>query len=555
MSLLQEISLGARRRISLVRGVGVLTVGVVFAILGGTTALLLDLRARELTHAQGEVVSLSHILAEQTSRSFDGVNLVLHSVQDRLADGIGQKLELTSPMVHFLLRARASGLPQLASVFIADANGVVLNSSRSSKIRGHSVADQDYFAAWIKGYDHDLFVGTPRRSPIDGRWSLYVSRRLQKPDGSLRGVAVANVDLGYFEALYGSISLDFVSPIFLMLDDGTLLVSQPPDHGDVGRVLGHPGARVKVLKQDGNLKLIEEEGVRTVAYRHVSNFPLLMGVAIGQREALTPWREIAWPIGIGALLVSLAIGLAGHRLALETRREEELTRALRESNQQLRELSTAMETVRENERSRIARELHDELGQKLTGLKLEVGWLIGRLKKTQPDLVAKVEDMKGLLGETIEETRRISTELRPLLLDDLGLAAAAEWLVGNFSKRTGVPVLADLDLGQRPVPSRVATALFRVLQESLTNIMRHAAATEVQVSLRVEHGRLHLRIRDNGRGLVPGQSVPTGGHGLVGMRERIGGLGGTISAGPVEGGGFLVEVTLPVQEERSDEEA
>ncbi len=555
LNLLQEISIGARRRFSLVRGVGVLTVGVVLAILGGTTALLWDLRVREIAHARSEVVSLSRILSEQTTRSFDGVSLVLHSVQDRLGEGIGRQLELHSPMVHLLLRARASGLPQLASVFIADAGGVVMNSSRSPKIRGHSIGEQEYFAAWEKGYDGDLYVGNPQRSPIDGRWSLYVSRRIDNADGSLRGVVVANVDLEHFEKLYSSISLDMVSPIFMMLNDGTLLVSQPPDHANVGRVVGHPGARVRVLAQEGDLKLIEDVGVRTVAYRHVSAFPLMVGVAIGQREALSQWRELAWPIGIGAVLVSLAIALAGRRLALETRREEELTRALRDSNRQLREISSAMEAVRENERSRIARELHDELGQKLTGLKLEVGWLLGRLKKTQPDLAGKVEEMKTLLGETIEETRRISTELRPLLLDDLGFAAAAEWLARNFSKRTGVPVDLDIEAGRRDLPQAVATALFRVLQESLTNIMRHADASEVQVALSEESGALRLRVRDNGRGLAPEAATGGGGHGLVGMRERVAALGGRISIANDEAGGVAVEAVIPLAEGGKDEEA
>lgn len=549
MGVLQDISASAKRRIPLVRAVGALTAAVVCAILAATGLLLWDLRARELAHARGEIVSLSKILSEQTTRAFDGVDLVLHSVQDRLDDGIGQKLDLDSSMVFFLLRARTSGLPQLASVFVVNAAGEVMNSSRGQKIRGHSVVDMEYFSAWKNGYTKDLYVSRPERSRLDGKWSLYLSRRLAGPNGELRGVAVANVDLEYFQALYSSISLDFVSPIFLMLQDGSLVVSQPPDESAIGKVVGHPGARVRVLAHDRDLKLIEEVGMRTVAYRTVSNFPLSVGVAIGQREALTPWRSIAWPIAVGALLVSLAIALAGWRMRREMRREEELLLALRGSNQQLRELSTAMQNVREDERSRLARELHDELGQKLTGLKFEVSWLLGRLKKTQPDLVGKVEDINSLLGETIEETRRISSELRPLMLDDLGFAAAAEWMVQGFSRRTGIPATLDLACAECVTGDPLATTLFRILQESLTNVMRHAAATSVSIALRQEGEEIVLRVADNGRGLVLESAAKVGGFGLLGIRERARALGGRVTLSNTSGGGLVVEVTIPLEAE------
>lgn len=547
VGVLQDISAGTRRRIDLGKVVMVLTASVVGAILAGTALLLWDLRQREIAHSRGEIVSLSKILSEQTTRAFDGVDLVLRSVQDRLDDGIGQKLELDGSMVFFLLRARTSGLPQLASVFVVGADGVVMNSSRSSRVRGHSVADMEYFSAWQSGEVNGMYVSRPKRSRIDGKWSLYLSRRLSGPKGELRGVVVANVDLEYFQKLYSSISLDFVSPIFLTLQDGSLLVSQPQDPASIGKVVGHPGVRVKVLAKEGDLKLIEEEGVRTVAYRAVSNFPLAVGVAIGKDEALTPWRNIAWPIALGALLVSLAIAVAGQRIRREAEREGALTAALHDSNRQLRELSVALQNVREDERSRIARELHDELGQKLTGLKLEISWLLGRLRKAQPELVEKVEDMKKLLGDTIEETRRISSELRPLMLDDLGFAAAAEWMVQSFSKRTGIPVALELECADCVEGDPLATNLFRILQESLTNVMRHAEASKAQVTLRQEGGFLILRVADNGRGLALGDAGRQGGFGLLGIRERALALNGSATLAGAEGGGLVVEVRIPLE--------
>lgn len=542
----------ARQRISPTRAVLALSVGAVIAILASTALLLWDLREREKAHALGEITSLSRILAEQTTRAFDGADLVLRGVQDRLTDGIGQTLPLDSQIVFFLLRARVSSLPQVASVFVTDADGKVLNSSRGTKIGGHSVRDQRFFSVWQQRYEKDLFVSTPMRSRVDQRWSLYLSRPLYNPQGLLRGVVVVNVDLGYFEGLYSSISLDFVSPIFLMLADGALLVSQPPNEAMIGQRAVNPDA-TKPTEKDGNLRLIEERGVRTLAFRAVSGFPLAVGVAIGEQEALTPWRSIAWQISIGGLLVSLAILLAGWGVAREMRREQGLLAALRDSNQQLRELSGALQSVRENERTRIARELHDELGQKLTGLKFELSWLLGRLKKNQPELVGKIGDMKRLLVDTIEEVRRISSELRPLMLDDLGFAAAAEWMAQDFSRRTGVEVILDLSAAEAVTGDPLATTLFRVLQESLTNIARHAGATEVSVSLTKQLDKLVLQVTDNGRGLPTGDSK-IGGFGLVGMRERVVALDGRLSVEDIPGGGVLIQVEIPLLSSREEDE-
>ena len=552
MEGLHGVSSGRLRSVPLGKVILVLTFGVVVAIFCGTSFLLWDLRQREVAHARGEIVSLSRILAEQTSRAFEGVDLVLHSVQDRLDAGIGQKLDLGDPMVFFLLRSRTSSLPQLSSVFVTNPVGKVMNASHDNMVRGHSVAERTYFSFWKGEGAQGLYVSPPMRSQLDGKWSLYLSRRLSGPNGELRGVVVARVDLDYFQSLYRSISLDNIRPIFLMSRDGALVVAQPPDASAVGSRIGHAG-RVRMLAQEAGLQLIEEQGVRTVAYRPVSNFPLSVGVAIGRHESLAPWRSIAWPVSVSALLVALAIALAGWRLSREAERERALLRALRGSNQQLRDLSEAIQHVREDERTRIARELHDELGQKLTGLKFEISWLSGRLKKTQPDLADKVEEMKNLLGDTIEETRRISSELRPLMLDDLGFAAAAEWTVQAFVKRTSIPVKLELPGVDCVKGDPLATNLFRILQESLTNVMRHAEATAVSVRLLQQNDQIVLRVEDNGCGLPEAGVNKAGGFGLLGIRERVRALGGTLVLERAEGGGLVIEARIPFA--AKDEEA
>ncbi len=224
------------------------------------------------------------------------------------------------------------------------------------------------------------------------------------------------------------------------------------------------------------------------------------------------------------------------------RRKAELE--LRQMNQQLRELSAALQDVREQERARISRELHDDLGQQLTGLKLELAWLSSRLKEGRIAEPEKVTDMKRMLDVAIASVRRISTELRPLILDDLGFAEAVQWQVDEVAKRSGLKIEIDLPAHESVKNEAHATAMFRIVQESLTNIVRHAKASQVRISLVQEGEQLHLRIQDNGQGMTgPGR---TGGIGLVSMRERVSALGGVFNWLSVPEQGVLVEVILPM---------
>lgn len=225
---------------------------------------------------------------------------------------------------------------------------------------------------------------------------------------------------------------------------------------------------------------------------------------------------------------------------------ERAERELLETNRQLQELSASLQKVREEERTRIARELHDELGQLLTGIRMEVSWLGGRLFPEQQVLVDKVGSIKGQIDQTIASVRRISSELRPLVLDDLGFAAAAGWYVDQFSARTGIPVSLTFSSGDPEQGGAVATALFRVLQESLTNVARYAEATKVEVWFGMRDDAWVLSVRDDGVGFShdPGRR---GDIGLVGMRERAQILGGRFSVTTAPGEGTLIEVLIPVK--------
>lgn len=224
---------------------------------------------------------------------------------------------------------------------------------------------------------------------------------------------------------------------------------------------------------------------------------------------------------------------------------ERVAQELRRSNQQLHEFYAAMHEVREAERTRIARELHDELAQWLTALKMDVSWLKARLAPEQTQLLAKTDKMREIVDTTVSAVRRIAADLRPPMLDDLGLAAAVEHLVHEFSERAGIMVSLDLTPGKTDFRDPLATAVYRMIQEALTNVARHAAASEVDVSVRMKDRTLRVLVRDNGRGIG---NVATGSKsfGVAGIRERARTLGGTASIGDAQGGGTLVDIAIPV---------
>lgn len=661
-----------------VRAVLLLAAVMIVATVVATAVLLAELRQENLRRAQGEIVTLTRVLAEQTTRTFEGVSLTLHGIKERLSDDVGTRLELDSELVRFLLLARSAGLPQVKSIFVVDAQGRGVNSSRPDFIPRLDVTARPFYRNVVDGDKDTLFISAPEIARVDGQWTFYVSTRLAYPDGRLRGVLVAAINLEHFEALYESVRLDSVTCIQLLDLDGALMAGKPHDEQGVGKPPEQPAVRVD-LRALPLEEVVEGEerfsdGLHFAAYRRAGEFPLAMRAAIDERTALLPWQRAMRPIvaGVAAMLffvlgttfllarnlvrkgvletalkerdeqlrnmvhsvkdailtvdpanrivlfnraaermfavradevVGREIGAAlsaclapdrlrelrerlddgwksssasdalfdielvrhGQEIPVElslstsaVRGEQLLTaifrdlterrRAeteLRETSHQLQKLSASLQNYREEERARIARELHDELGQQLTGIRMEVSWLGGRMQPDQGVLVDKVASVKEQIDQTIATVRRISSELRPLVLDDLGFGAAAAWYVEQFRDRTGLQVdlsLPDID------PARgdaVASALFRILQESLTNVARHAQATRVAVRLAAEEDEWVLTVSDDGAGFTP---RPENGKdiGLAGMRERAQNLGGRLAVVSAPGEGTAVEARIPV---------
>jgi len=212
---------------------------------------------------------------------------------------------------------------------------------------------------------------------------------------------------------------------------------------------------------------------------------------------------------------------------------------------QLRGLAARLEAAREAERARIAREIHDELGQALTALKIDVLWLKKRVPASSPELGRKLDDMGTIIDSTAQGIQRVAAELRPSVLDELGLRAAIEWEAREFATRTGIECQVNLPEGQPALDPSRATAVFRIFQEALTNVARHAAATQVLVRLAVAPRALELTVQDNGRGIREGALHDARSLGLLGMRERASNFQGNVTITGLPGAGTTLTLTMP----------
>jgi signal transduction histidine kinase len=322
------------------------------------------------------------------------------------------------------------------------------------------------------------------------------------------------------------------------------------------------------LEEGGLLKAILEQGVATLLA------PITPALNEALPDALRPLvGELAGALGIeraisaplivlgapyGLLVVigrnlseadipSMSAFANQTSIAIENLR---LLEAERTARQQLRDLANYLQVNREEERATIAREIHDEFGQMLTALKIDLAWLGKRLPPELADLAAKVAGMRDLVETGMQSVRRVVSELRPGLLDDLGLSAALEWQAQDFARRTGIE--CQIDLGEEDIwlDNERDTAIFRIFQETLTNIARHAEASLVSVVLREEEDCVRLVVQDNGKGIAPEAIGDPRSLGLMGMRERALSLRGRLEIIGAEGEGTWVMVSIPKGEAR-----
>jgi two-component system sensor histidine kinase UhpB len=332
--------------------------------------------------------------------------------------------------------------------------------------------------------------------------------------------------------------------LFSKATDGILLLDTQGNIIDANDAFArmHGYAIDELLKM--NLRELDTQETLVLAPERYAR--ILAGETIGfEAEHYHKDRHIL-PLDVATSAIDIdgrLYALAFHRDITERRRAE---REIKRSQQELRGLSKAANEALEAERRRTARELHDELGQSLTALKMDLESLRSALPPDQPELEARAQAMHALLDGTIAATRRIAADLRPLMLDDLGLAAALDWLTHNFSKHTGIATDLIIDDTVAQVPEPIASALYRITQESLTNVAKYAQATTAEIRLERDGDWVQLLVRDNGRGIEAADQDKRGAFGLLGIRERVMLLGGEVAIKGEPGHGSEVRARIPL---------
>ncbi len=312
-----------------------------------------------------------------------------------------------------------------------------------------------------------------------------------------------------------------------------------PGIGLPGRVLeSRKASWIMDVTKDGNFPRAKQ--AQDIGVRAGFGFPVLVGSEIVgvmeffSAEALEPDPKL--------LETMENIGTQLGRVIERSRAEKEKERAQME----LRRLFHRLQLVREDERTGIAREVHDELGQVLTTLKLEISLLERKLAKLDPELMKKTRFMIDLVDNTIQTVKRISSDLRPPILDALHLPDAIRWQGMDFEQRTGISVRFSQYPDQIKMDTEKATSLFRVFQETLTNIARHAQASKIYVNLECKNGMLSLQIQDNGKGITKKQLSDSSNLGIIGMRERAEACGGSfqIVGAPHKGTTVTIKIKI-----------
>jgi len=389
------------------------------------------------------------------------------------------------------------------------------------------------------------------RSERDGGYFLRTLSPVKEPDGSTKAVTVISKDINEFkqaeEALQESedkyrLVTDNITDLVSMCDSNGTFIYTSPSHQTI---LGYDpesliGLPIYTMVHPDDLQYIKDT-IKGKTKR------LEAGTAIFRMRHND--GHYLWFESRSRLLFDLEGKLKG--AVFNTRNITDRVRAdeeLRSSQEQLRNLATYLQSAREQERTSIAREIHDELAQALTALKMDISWLGKKLPKDQKILLEKAKAMTKLTDTTIKTVKRISTELRPGLLDDLGLEAAIEWQVGEFQDRTGITCELIIDPEDIILDRDRSTTIFRIFQETLTNIARHAKAKRVTVSLKEKADELVLKVIDNGKGITEKQISDPKSFGLIGIRERVHPWGGEVKISGIPDKGTTVEVRMPIKE-------
>lgn len=493
-----------------------------------------------------------------------------------------------------LLPTILSGFPQFANLGVLTPDGTVLFSSVATD---EQVNMMDIPSVKLALTSSQVTVGTYQIGLIVKRPILIMTRALRGPSQRTDYVLFAALDLNWLERLAKHAELPVGSALFIVDRDGAILASSLSDGKEPSkkqklngfeRLLSHPDELTLARANDGIARLalaVPLDGVtglwvvvgapradvyaiaNHVFFRDLFVLALLTLLAIISSLVATDFSilkdirllaSITRRFGHGELSVRAVIpSLKGEiRDLAKAFNDMADTLALQnfdaiQTQEHLRALSHRLQHTREEESARIAQELHDELGQELSVLRLELERLNNKLKQPEAalataDLIARISELGTHVETSMRSVRRIASELRPGVLDRLGLSAGLEWLLNEFERRTGIATTLISKRVSENVDSEIATTLFRITQESLSNIAKHSGATSVAARLSCHHQSMNLVIKDNGNGFDPDAKRITPSLGLLGMQERVNRLGGRFYVKSAPEHGTEIRVWLPL---------
>lgn len=527
-------------------------------------------------------------LEERVKRTIAATQAILESRAIRLQErSIGGHMLLSDEYARF--KRAAQSLPDPGSLWLLNERGDLLLDSTQYPSRKVNFSEREYFAVQ-RDQGVKVYVGPVVKGKVTNKYSFTISYRIEGKRGEFLGILVAAIDCDEFTDFLNTINLGKGGAVAVFRTDGALILRQLMRDEYLGRNYEHlrlfeisfgtaPSGVYETDRWMDNIR-------RYIAYRKIEGHPLIVAASVPTSSLLAEWHmRLRYYTGISLVIFfaltglswfvyksvsheekeksreindinrSLELEIAERRRVeaqlksahdeLETRVEQR-TRDLNTANEQLRALSARLLSIREEERARISREIHDELGQALTGLKMDLSWLVRKPPEDGGSLGERIKPMTELINNTIRTVRRISTELRPGVLDDLGLVAAIEWLVEDFKNRTKIECASFADLDSAVIGTELSTSLFRILQEALTNVMRHAEATHVTISLRNDAGVIVLEVEDNGKGITERDIRNARSLGILGIRERALLFGGEVHIEGAAGKGTTLVIRVPL---------
>jgi len=553
-----------------------------------------SLEIESLLHKTG---LLAQAVANEENMQLDATRTLLTTVGDAYRLMAGRSDKLSDLLVNLQRQSRI-----YAAFGLVGSEGR-LRAGSAPFDDGQEFSRRAWFSACLQ--NKALTIGPYAGEHIGGEPVLYVAQPVFDRQGTIAAVTFAALSLNWMNRTMFK-RLDELPPgsRLSLLDEGQgmLRFDLSTQHWSVPQKLS-PDVQQKVAsRQAGTLRAVDEAGVaRIYTFAPLaSSFRdrhIVVLLEIPEALALAASRKVfnrnLVLLLITALIAVASIWWAGEKLILkriramvdatralaagnlETRigdiaardelshlagvfdemaaslqsrieQETRFTASLERSREQLRSLAAYQNDVREQEQRRIAREIHDQLGQSLTILRMDLAWLKKHLSPETPQTETKIEGMSRVIAEALETLHTVTAELRPVILDDFGLAAAITWQIDEFHKRSGIAARMEPTDFEPALPKDLATALFRIFQETLTNIIRHAQADQVAVRLTPENGDLVLQIRDNGRGITPAEIENPRSFGLIGIRERLYPWNGSVLFEGQPGKGTQVTIRLPM---------